>query len=195
MRPTALASSEPDSVTAMPSGFAFVASPMARNIMYTTLSSAQTFFMKFVLPPVWITGFGMGAMGLWMGDLHANHGMAPPDFMKWQFLLAWVLGSTFILWSCARLKRVRLDGGRLFVSNYLRESSVPLAMIDEVTENRWLNIRPVTLRFRGATDFGDRICFMPKARWFPFWRPHPIVEELRQLARAARTQRAPAPRA
>ena len=33
--------------------------------MRRTISSAQTFFMKFVFPPFWIGMFGMGTCGLW----------------------------------------------------------------------------------------------------------------------------------
>ena len=38
-----------------------------------------------------------------------------------------------------------LDGGALRISNYRREDRVPLARVAAVTENRWVNIRPVTV--------------------------------------------------
>lgn len=55
--------------------------------------------------------------------------------------------------------------------------------IEEVSENRWVNIRPVTISFLRDTDFGSRVVFMPRARWWLFWRPHPVVRELEEAAR------------
>jgi hypothetical protein len=109
---------------------------------------------------------------------------APPE-MKWAFLAAFVAGSCFIWWSCVRLKRVRCDGGNLYISNYLREIAVPLALVERVTENRWINIHPVTIHLRYSTDFGDEIVFMPKTRMMLLWRSHPIVAEIQRMADAA----------
>jgi hypothetical protein len=106
--------------------------------------------------------------------------------MKWLFLGATVLGGLFLYWGCMRLKRVDLDEDALYISNYLREVRVPLRDIEEVTENRWINIRPVTVEFRRDTDFGPRITFMPKTRWWSFWRAHPVVGELEAAARRSR---------
>ena len=139
-----------------------------------TLSSMQTFLMKVVFPILWIGGFGVGTVAMWFGA-------SAPAFVRWQFLVMWIAGSAFILWSCGRLKRVRIDREFLYVSNYRREITVPLSMIEAVTENRWLNIHPVTVRFRVPTEFGQTITFMPTAR---FWNlsSHPVVRELREAA-------------
>lgn len=139
-----------------------------------TLSSMQTFLMKVVFPVIWIGGFGFGTVGMWLGA-------GAPAFLKWQFLVTWIAGSAFILWSCGRLKRVRIDREFLYVSNYRREIAVPLSMIEAVTENRWINIHPVTVRFRVPTEFGQTITFMPTARFFG-WSSHPVVQELREAA-------------
>lgn len=146
-----------------------------------TISSAQTILVKFVFPVIWIGGFGVGAMALWLAPLRAR-GDAPLPEMKWLFLAIWIFGTAFILWLSAGLKRVRLDDERLCISNYVREISVPLGLIADVTENRWINIRPVTIQFRQPTDFGDKITFMPMTRVFWPGKPNPIVAELRALA-------------
>jgi hypothetical protein len=146
-----------------------------------TLSSAQTFFMKFVFPTIWISMFGLGTLALFFGAFHGQGDTAPPAAMKWQFLAGWIAGSTFILWGCARLKKVRTDGTAIYVSNYLREVRIPFDAVRDVTENRWINIHPVTIHFRHSTPFGDRIVFMPRVRLFG-WRSHPVVSELRELA-------------
>lgn len=102
--------------------------------------------------------------------------------MKWQFLIMWIIPSGFIFRYCAGLKRVCVDSQNLYVSNYRREITVPLSMIASVTENRWINIHPVTVHFLSPTEFGQEITFMPTVRPFAFWSRHPVVAELRQLA-------------
>jgi hypothetical protein len=156
-----------------------------------TLSSALTFWAKFLFPAVWISGFGLGTTVLWLGDLvDKNHATAPPQ-MKFAFLAGWILGTTFILWTSAGLKRVRMDERQLYVSNYFREIDVHFSAIADVKQNRWINSRPITIYFRDATEFGDKATFMPKQRiQFQLWRTDPIVNELRQLAGLTDNQRA-----
>jgi hypothetical protein len=105
----------------------------------------------------------------------------PPPQTKFVFLGVWILGTTFILWASAGLKRVRMDERQLYVSNYFREIQIPFSAIVDVRQSRWLNSRPITIYFRDATEFGDKVTFIPKQR-IRFWRIDPIVEELKQLA-------------
>jgi len=146
-----------------------------------TLSSAWTFWQKFVFPTLWISMFGFGSLGLFLGVFHDGDDAAPPGWMKWLFLAVWIIGSIFIGWGCGRLKKVRTDGSAILISNYFKEVRIPLDAVRDVTENRWINIHPVTIHFRHPTPFGDRIVFMPAVRFFG-WRPHPVVSELRELA-------------
>jgi hypothetical protein len=146
-----------------------------------TLSSAQTFWMKFVFPTLWISMFGLGTLALFLDAFRGPDNTPPSPDMKWGFLAAWAAGTVFIYWACARLKRVRVEDSTIYVSNYLKEIRIASDAIAAVTENRWLNIHPVTIHLRSATEFGDRITFMPKMRIFG-WRSHPVVAELRELA-------------
>jgi hypothetical protein len=147
-----------------------------------TLSSAQTPLMTLVLPVIWISAFGLATLGLWMGAMHGRNGEAAAPAMKWLFLAIWLAGSTFFLWFCVGLKRVRVDTRALYVSNYLREISVPLSEVEDVTEIRWINLHPVTIHLRADSPFGRKISFMPTARVFGLWTPHPVVAELKRLA-------------
>jgi hypothetical protein len=146
-----------------------------------TLSSAQTFMMKVILPVFWIGVFGAGMLILWLGAMQRSAGAGASSGMRWPVLMMWIAGTAFIVWSCARLKRVRIDREFLYVSNYRREIVVPLSAIEAVTENRWINIHPVTVRFRVPTEFGQSITFMPTARFWG-WSSHPVVQELRDAA-------------
>ncbi|MGZ4973724.1 MAG: hypothetical protein ACXWDN_13265 [Limisphaerales bacterium] len=147
-----------------------------------TLSSAWTFWTKFIFPAVWISAVGIGTVLLWLGDLVDRNNASPPSQTKFVVLGVWILGTTFILWISAGLKRVRMDERQLYVSNYLREISVPFSEIIDVRQDRWINSRPITIYFRDATEFGGRATFMPKWRIQLFWRTDPVVSEIRRLA-------------
>src|SRR5215813_7511581 len=80
--------------------------------MLRTLSARQTFLMKVIFPTLWIAGFGIGTLLLFLRSADAN-GNPPPEHVKWQFLVLWLAGTGFIWWGCVRLKRVRVDDALL----------------------------------------------------------------------------------
>lgn len=152
-----------------------------------TLSSAQTFIMKYVFPVIWISAFALVTLLMFVSPdaMHDENGGPVNPALKWLFFFATIVGAAFIRWLCFPLKRVRMDERSLYVSNYRDEILVPLADVSIVTENRWVNIHPVTIHLHRETEFGDRIVFMPKIRWFAFWSSHPVVAEIRSaVARA-----------
>ena len=134
--------------------------------------------MKFVFPGIWIPLFGFGVL---MMFLNGVSGPNPPS--KWIFLFAWIMGAAFTYWSCAPLKEVSVDDNFLYVSNYLKEFAIPLSEICDVTENVWINIHPVTIHLKSPSEFGNKIVFMPKRRMFALFGSHPVVSELKELAR------------
>jgi hypothetical protein len=146
-----------------------------------TISSASTFWMKFVFPPLWISGFGFGAFILWFGLARGKHGELPPAAMKYAFAILWVIGTSFIIWIAVRIKRVQIDGANLYVSTGLREIAVPITEIGSVKELRWIKGHPITIGFKKATACGTSIMFLPKLR-LGFWSKHPVVEELQRWA-------------
>lgn len=152
-----------------------------------SLSSRWTFFAKFVFPVLWIALFGAGTVSLFMADEGFTEatGTAPSPMRKWLFLAIWVVGGAFLLWSFGRLKRVRMDEQALYVSNFRVERRVPLRDVVRVSENRWINIRPVTIESRWDADEPVRFIFMPTTRLQGPWRSHPVVNEVREAVRRA----------
>lgn len=148
--------------------------------MKRTLSSLQTFLMKIIFPVIWIPLFGFGTLTRIFGGFEG-----PGPQPTWLFLVIWIAASAFIYWNCVRLKVVSVDDNFLYVSNYLKEIAVPLSEIYDVTENLWINIHPVTIHLRSPSEFGDKIVFMPKTRLFAFFSSHPVVDELKELARSS----------
>ena len=147
------------------------------------ISSSTTFLWKDVFPLVWITGFGGATLLLWLADPAGFHPAPLPAEIKSQFLAAWLLGSTLILWQTAQLKSVSIEGTDLLVSNYLHEARIPAHLIDKVWHRRWVSPRTIQIRFRQETPFGKRVAFVPKGG--SLFREHPIVAELRAASREA----------
>src|SRR6266550_3217326 len=98
-----------------------------------TLSSAQTFWLKFVFPVAWIGGFALVTLSLFLSpsSWHGRDGGPPDPELKWFFLFGTIVGTAFIWWACVGLKRVRMDARALYVSNYSTEIVVPLANVAE----------------------------------------------------------------
>jgi hypothetical protein len=140
--------------------------------MDRTVSSIMTFFLKFLLPPLWIGGFGIGIL---------------QNDVDLQVMLYWIVGSTFLLWSSVPLKRVVLRADGLSVSNYRREILIPFGAIERVTQNRWSGGRPVTIYLRSETPFGRRIRFMPAGWRLALWQEDEVVKEIRWWASRAKT--------
>lgn len=114
----------------------------------------MTFFLKFVMPPLWIVLFGLGVGRAAFGD-------GRPAVSVVVLLLAWTAGTVLLWFSGMRLKRVRRIGSRLQISNYVHEIAMPLSAVDYVEESRWIRGRPITVHFDRETRFGTRIVFMP----------------------------------
>ena len=142
--------------------------------------------MKFVLPFLWIGGFGFGAAVFFRTGDAFGHRLPPPEIMRWVFLSVLLSGIISIYRWCLPLVQVVMTDRELRISNYRREIVVPLSDVDKVTENRWIGNYPVTVRFVRRTDFGHSVVFMPEARSFAFFSSHPIVVELRIAIEAAK---------
>jgi hypothetical protein len=83
--------------------------------MNRTLSSAWTFFLKFLLPVLWIAVFALRVAPRFSHAGGAAPGGMTGDAPAWAFLLVWLAGAAFAVLVCAPLKRVRIDDGALFV--------------------------------------------------------------------------------
>lgn len=154
--------------------------------MPRTLSSAWTFFYKFLLPVFLIAVFAVAfRSALEARRAYAGTPSAAPPVDLLALGLVLLVAIVAVARTCLPLKRVRLgdDGQTLLVSNYFQESEVPAGLITEVTQNRWLKLRPIAIHLRIDPGCGARVTFMPHLRInFRFWREDPEVEELRALA-------------
>jgi hypothetical protein len=151
--------------------------------MRDTLSSRATFVMKFVFPAVWIVGFGVSTVVM----LRGARGAAPHAVSgTWMLTALWLVCSAVLLWFCAPLKRVRLRDGRLLVSNFRSEVEIAPQNIARVTQNKWVNVRPITIHLRAPGVFGKRITFIPPSHVIvAFHQADRLVAQLERFAHAA----------
>jgi hypothetical protein len=157
--------------------------------MDRTISASTTFFLKYILPPLWIGWFGYGTLKLLIYPLdvvfnHERGGAGPKE----QFIVfvAWILGSGFFLLVSLPLKRVLLRADGLSVSNYRREILVPFGAIERVTQNLFTGGRTVTIHLRCDTLFGRSFTFMPVGGKLAFWQEDEVVNEIRRYMSGAK---------
>jgi hypothetical protein len=148
--------------------------------MRADISSRTTFIYKFIFPAIWIPLFGFVAFLALNGGRHrAGTGNTGALVMA----AAWIFGTAFLLRLVIPLMRVQLRDGRIYASNYRREIEIAPSEIESITQNVWMNVRPITLHLRHETTFGNRIRFLPPSRVvFAFWKEDPIVDQLRRFA-------------
>jgi len=94
-----------------------------------------------------------------------------------------LLGAGVSIWFAGRLRDVSIDDNYLYVSRFNSGQRIPLEDISDVTENFWLQYHPVTIHLRSGTPSADKVVFLPTWRMFTSWSSHPIVDELKELAR------------
>ena len=146
------------------------------------LSSRWTWFYKFVFPTLWIGGFGLGTLMMFL----APDSLSGDEFRdaRWTFLAALLVGSGVIYWSGIRVKRVSLESDAFLISNYRDEIRVPLLDVERVSASMFCNPELIWLHLRRPTRFGSRVVFIAPARFFAFGR-HPLATELNSIVTAA----------
>jgi hypothetical protein len=147
--------------------------------MQERLSSSWTFYYKVVLPVVWIGGFGLGTIILW--TVNSAGSQLQLNVIRGVFFFVWLVGSSFILWFAVRLKAVTLSEGTLIVANFRQEIRIPLSSINEIRESRLVNPKTIKLTLYPPCDFGEKVVFIPKIKFYNPFGQHPIVKQLKEL--------------
>ena len=151
--------------------------------MEEKLSSSMTLFYKIILPALWISGFGFGTLGMWLGKF--DQPSQPPDEVKLTFLFFWIIGSAFLLRDAVRLKSITQDKNDLIIKNFSKVIRVPLSNIHHISESRLMRPKTISITITPPCEFGERVTFIPKAKLQLSFNPlseHPIAKRLRELA-------------
>jgi hypothetical protein len=144
--------------------------------MKRMISSAWTLPYKIMIPIM------LGAISIiLMVSLVSSSSPLPRNAY---IVVAWsVAGTLFFSWWGLGLKRVSVDDRNLYVSNWIREISIPLSGIDSVDSlyGGWR----VMVRLKAKYKFGWRIVFLAKWQPFVFSPSRSVVDELRLLVKSA----------
>ena len=140
------------------------------------LSSTLTAFYRTVFPVLFVALFPVLVVTV------VRHGrvveVAPA-------LVCGALLGHQILFVVRRMRSVELTGETLRVGARSGIVEIPLRDVADVRENRWINIRPITLVLRQPGPLGSSIVFMPASRLGGFWSDLPIATMLRERVAAA----------
>jgi hypothetical protein len=121
------------------------------------LSSAWTFFYKVIFPTLWIGGFALATLFMFVAPdaFHSRSGQEDIRGARWIFAAATLLGGALIYWACIRLKKVSLVAGRLVISNYRRAIEIPIRDVESVSGSILVSPELIWLRFRRPTELGS----------------------------------------
>ena len=136
-------------------------------------SSGLTLFWK-ILVIAWIDYFFVAVIyGAYkqMAGTAAYSGSQLADF-----LVFGLLSSAFMFIMLGSIKSVYIDGGGLFVSNYLKEIYIPFTDVRYVNDPDFTSHRRITIELKQTSLFGERITFVP-----PFFAAKSTTRELREL--------------
>jgi hypothetical protein len=99
------------------------------------------------------------------------------------------VGMTAVVWLAilaGRPKMVETDGYWLLVTNFSKTVWIPLGQIVSVSQTGFPGGQRVHVELACDTPFGQEITFEPQFGLGPLIGEHPVVEELRALAAAAK---------
>lgn len=125
------------------------------------LSSPDLVLIKVIFPILWITGFGLGTLAMWVT---VNVQKPAPLSIKIYFTIAWILGILLLYFTCIKLKAVELDEDdrAVYIGNLRKTVRVPIAWVDPLVAGSWGGRPPIlTLRLQQPCCFGRSIAFVP----------------------------------
>jgi len=141
-----------------------------------SISHPATWFYKFFMPTAWI--LGAGSVYIWKFLISDPNAIA--------FLIALIFGAIIFYLFFGRLKKVSIDEQNLMISNFRRETTVPLSNFLRASGSIGGNIEIICLHFEQETEFGKSVIFMPPSRFFAGFSYHPLVQELNAIARISK---------
>jgi len=133
-------------------------------------------FLKLVLPVMWIAFFGTFVAYILFSEDGAYTmagGVVTPMVARIGALLFLLLGMLMFYQVFMRLKRVDVDEDFLYVTNYFIARRYPYHNIEKMVENHYLMFRPVTVYFKKAGTFGEKITFLSSKEFKIFMQENP----------------------
>ncbi|MHC4554289.1 MAG: hypothetical protein ACYSUS_03175 [Planctomycetota bacterium] len=150
------------------------------EIVNTTLSSKDTFFLKYVFTPGWIILY-------WPAVLFAIRNLK--DWKLYAlFSILWMIFLIYFCCSYVRVKDVRLSGEKFIVSNFAKTIRIDISEVESIGGSFFLYPDFIWLILKNKSEFGKKIIFIAKPRetflGILAFRRHPWVEKLTNYCKA-----------
>jgi hypothetical protein len=134
-----------------------------------------TFLNKLVFPVIWVAVI-LGTLAAVL--VKTGHISVANDFRF--IVLAFLVGTGFMLWFGLRVQRVGYAGRELVISNYWREARIPFDEVGAVEPVWWYRGRLVRIELRLEGPFGQVVYYLPKWGFVRCFWSSP-EKELREL--------------
>jgi hypothetical protein len=145
------------------------------------ISSRLSFFYKFIFPGIFV----LGMINTWIMLLTGQ--WAPSERLSGGTMslinLAFLAYSLLLFWP---IRKIAIDDNNLYVSDWRTDITIPISEIERVSEFFLSRPRRVTIHLKNSSQYGRKIIFLAPYEPFLFFRSHPIVAELNELARLKR---------
>jgi hypothetical protein len=120
------------------------------------VSSIWTFFLKIVLPIIWVVFIGsLTAVGFFVQEASVQMGG-----LRYLLLACLAIGSVLLFFTLMSLKRVEVDQHFVYVNNFFKMYRYPYHNIESITTNKYAFVKIGKLRFKQAGHFGKSVFFI-----------------------------------
>jgi len=130
--------------------------------MRNNVTSSATIFWKFFFPTFWTVFFTTLTLGIIFTDIKPT-GIPKSAFTT---LMCITLGLGIILFymTIIRLKKVEMDGGSFYVTNYFKWYKYSYGSIDRIIEKDLMLVKIITIKFKEKSKFGKKVFFLANHR-------------------------------
>ncbi len=137
----------------------------------------MTLTYKIFLPTFWIVFFGIFGGYVWLYNTEDIGSINASNF-KLVYLLFFAIFLALFYFTIMSLKRVEMDAQGVYVTNYFKHAKYPYANIEKIVESPFPFVKVVSIYFKEAGQFGEKVFFVPsKKRFQQFLISHPEVSK------------------
>lgn len=138
------------------------------------LSSELTFFAKVILPLLWIS---------FVTIVYVVFAIRCYEMLIY-FIILGIFGLISLYFTSIRLKSIRIDSKKLYISNYLKTVIIEISDIEQVKRNFIPGVGVIWIYFRKYTPFGNKVVFWPAEPISYVIRSDGIFRELEKIVRS-----------
>jgi hypothetical protein len=155
--------------------------------MRRTISSWQTFLVKWVAGPFAIASCAFGVVAAWTGCFDKPGRPPTPAWVGAACLAIMTILIAQCIWFVRHVRRIQVDDDFLYVSDHPSEIRVPLADIASVRQTGWRGPL-IAIYFVDESPVASPVYFIARRDWsyWPLFGVHPIVDDLEWLRDEAR---------